>query len=308
MTFIKAFILVAILAPAVVFDVDPAFAAVSEYRTDAHSPDRAIASAQGRSEADRLMQLYNPSVFNQLTTGSVTSSARGPGSVAPSPSSSSEKPCVLQSSSNIAQLRAITQFSTNQKLELSDGVYRPSTSQPQFVKASTRAFAANTSISVNAGKQANGLLDSIRRYQDSPEVDQAIRILERKNCPKPTSKSRDCVSYVKRALRLSGLAEPFSSQLRIKGETGSERLGKSLEDQGYRNLRDTEYAPWTYDPRNAPRGAVLVYADTTGTGRGGHVEVRTDNGFASQFCDSRPVTEHSTGGNFELVGVYIKPM
>lgn len=97
------------------------------------------------------------------------------------------------------------------------------------------------------------------------------------------SKSR-CWRYVKEALLASGAVNSYP-----KTEFAREAGNELVSSYGYIRLA-------VRDPYQAPIGSVLVY----GSGRAaGHVEIRTANGFVSDFRSSTPSRR-------PLIGVYAK--
>lgn len=97
------------------------------------------------------------------------------------------------------------------------------------------------------------------------------------------SRSR-CWHYVKDALLASGVIES-----RPKTELAREAASELVNNYGFKRLSIT-------DPFAAPVGSVLVY----GTSRSvGHVEIRTKDGFVSDFRSPTP-------SHRPLVGVYAK--
>jgi hypothetical protein len=93
-----------------------------------------------------------------------------------------------------------------------------------------------------------------------------------------------CWRYVKKALLASNVIDSYPKTAYAK-QAGAE-LQKSY---GFKKIKVS-------DPFKAPLGAVLVYG-----GRGaGHVELRTDDGFVSDFESLKPSRR-------PLIGVYVKP-
>jgi hypothetical protein len=97
------------------------------------------------------------------------------------------------------------------------------------------------------------------------------------------SKSR-CWHYVKEALMASGVidARPKSALAKQAGD-------ELVRDYGFKKLS-------IRDPFAAPLGSVLVY---NARGAAGHVEIRTKNGFVSDFRSKTPSKR-------PLIGVYAK--
>jgi hypothetical protein len=93
-----------------------------------------------------------------------------------------------------------------------------------------------------------------------------------------------CWRYVKKALLASSVIDSYPKTAYAK------QAGTELQQAyGFKRIKVT-------DPFKAPLGAVLVYG-----GRGaGHVELRTDDGFVSDFESAKPSRR-------PLIGVYVKP-
>jgi len=97
------------------------------------------------------------------------------------------------------------------------------------------------------------------------------------------SRSR-CWQYVKEALLASGIIGSYPKTAYAK-QAGQELV----QTYGFKKLA-------VRDPFKAPVGSVLVY----GAGKAaGHVEIRTKNGFVSDFCSKIPSPR-------PLLGVYVK--
>jgi hypothetical protein len=97
------------------------------------------------------------------------------------------------------------------------------------------------------------------------------------------SKSR-CWRYVKEALLASGVIDS-----RPKTALAKQAANELVQDYGFKRLP-------IRDPFAAPVGAVLVY---NARGAAGHVEIRTKNGFVSDFRSKTPSKR-------PLMGVYVK--
>jgi hypothetical protein len=95
---------------------------------------------------------------------------------------------------------------------------------------------------------------------------------------------RSCWRYVKEALLAANVVDTYPGTTYAK-QAGQELISK----HGFRQLSIT-------DPFKAPVGSVLVYG-----GRGaGHVEIRTQGGFVSDF-------ESPTPSKRPLLGIFVKP-
>ena len=95
---------------------------------------------------------------------------------------------------------------------------------------------------------------------------------------------RACWRYVKEALLAANVVDTYP-QTALAKQAGDELINK----HGFRKLSIT-------DPFKAPVGSVLVYG---GPGAG-HVEIRTSEGFVSDF-------ESPTPSKRPLLGVFVKP-
>ena len=114
-----------------------------------------------------------------------------------------------------------------------------------------------------------------------PRMIRAAEIAKKRAHPKMTWL---CWKYVKDALLASGVvtSRPTTPWAKNAGE-------ELCRKYGFVELR-------IKDPRKAPVGAVVVY----GGPDAGHVEIRTENGFVSDFISATPYPR-------PLVGVFVKP-
>jgi len=95
---------------------------------------------------------------------------------------------------------------------------------------------------------------------------------------------RSCWRYVKEALLQANVVDTYPGTTYAK-QAGDELINK----HGFRRLSIN-------DPFKAPIGSVIVYG-----GRGaGHVEIRTNDGFVSDF-------ESPTPSKRPLLGIFVKP-
>ena len=115
----------------------------------------------------------------------------------------------------------------------------------------------------------------------NPRLAQAATIAEER--ANAHSKSK-CWRYVKQALLASGAVDSYP-----KTALAKEAAEELVNDYGFTKLPVT-------DPYAAPVGAVLVY---TAKGAPGHVEIRTETGFVSDFKTDKPSKR-------KLIGVYAK--
>lgn len=115
--------------------------------------------------------------------------------------------------------------------------------------------------------------------------------------------SYDCAYYVRKAL--AGTLLPKGT-----GPLGdAKHVGCRLQEHGMKNLCKTGCSSKSYtcmmDPYAAPAGSVLIY-DNVGRGchPAGHIEIRTSNGFISDYFSTRP----RNAGNKcrRLIGIWVK--
>ena len=114
-----------------------------------------------------------------------------------------------------------------------------------------------------------------------PKLAQAATIAQERAAAHSKSK---CWRYVKQALLAAGAVDSYPKTALAK-QAGDELVN----DYGFKKLPVT-------DPYAAPIGAVLVY---TAKGAPGHVEIRTETGFVSDFSTDKPSKR-------KLIGVYAK--
>lgn len=115
--------------------------------------------------------------------------------------------------------------------------------------------------------------------------------------------SYDCAYYVRKALE--GTLLPTNAG----GLGNAKDMGCGLQRYGMRNLCGNGCSRGSstcnISPYNAPEGAVLIY-DNVGSGchPAGHAEIRTSNGFVSDYASSRPRNESSSCRR--LIGIWVK--
>ena len=115
-----------------------------------------------------------------------------------------------------------------------------------------------------------------------PRLLRAAKIAEHNAFPHSTMR---CWRYVKTALLQAGAVTCYPAT-NYACQAGSELTSR----YGFVRLH-------IHDPYRAPVGAVLVYAG--GGGGAGHVEIRTEHGFASDYRSAYACRYH-------LIGVYAK--
>lgn len=117
-----------------------------------------------------------------------------------------------------------------------------------------------------------------------------------------------CYRWVKEALQRSGASPDY-----MPGQA-AKNAGPALEARGFRNVLGASgnAIRSAYD---APVGAVLVYGPAPGATdknvRWGHIEIRTERGFASDYFSTRARTGAADNGlqgrSRVLIGVYVRP-
>lgn len=114
-----------------------------------------------------------------------------------------------------------------------------------------------------------------------PRMIRAAEIARQRAHPRMTW---HCWAYVKDALLAANVvpSRPTSAWARQAG-------AELVRNYGFKKLS-------TRNPYDAPVGAVIVY----GGHDAGHVELRTEDGFASDFISSEPYPR-------PVIGIYIKP-
>ncbi len=145
-------------------------------------------------------------------------------------------------------------------------------------------------------------------YSNSKEVNNVVKYLENKMYRKGRIKGK-CYRVVKYALAYKESLIPkwFSSR-------SAKFAVNDLKKYGFINLLDDpKYKEVMKDPKNAPRGTVLVYLTNQALHKNGHIEIKMDHGIQSRYgygeTAQTPITE--TGGKrakyYKLIGVMIKP-
>ena len=78
----------------------------------------------------------------------------------------------------------------------------------------------------------------------------------------------------------------------------------ALSAQGFVNIMNSNGFEIT-DPEKAPVGSVIVYENTPGSKRPGHIEVKLDNGeYGSDYIDDQARSE--TSSQRKIIGIYVK--
>lgn len=120
------------------------------------------------------------------------------------------------------------------------------------------------------------------KYRYDARMINAAKIAQQRSLKRSTSK---CWRYVKQALLAAGVVDSYPSTVYAK-----QAAGELTSEYGFKKLK-------LRDPFRAPIGSVLVY----GGKDAGHVEIRTFNGYVSDFTSSRPYLKRP------LIGIYVKP-
>jgi hypothetical protein len=109
-----------------------------------------------------------------------------------------------------------------------------------------------------------------------------------------------CLAGVKTALQIGGVVDRYLPGSAAQGS------GPTLERSGFVNLLKTDYKDKIKSPYDAPLGSVIVYSG----GRYGHVEIKTDQGFISDYFSKNARTGSAASGlngaGRKVIGVYIK--
>jgi hypothetical protein len=168
-------------------------------------------------------------------------------------------------------------------------------------------------------ENAQGVLDNLKSsYQHQPQIQNLMdslyentskRIIKRKTRSGKTvfqvsRKKRSewigaCFRYVKDGLLSSGLTKsrlPHAAAYTAKGQ---------LENHGFYNIwtdKNLKQEIKNYD--DIPIGTILVYSG----GKYGHIEVKTDKGFVSDYVSKNPRTGWTSkfsGRGRKLIGAYV---
>ncbi len=157
-----------------------------------------------------------------------------------------------------------------------------------FLGAALTAPASRAADSLYDPSSAQALTESQRaffgersgEFRYDRRMIRAAQIASARACAAPTLR---CWHYVKEALLEAGVVSERPTTAWAK-QAGDELCRKF----GFRKLR-------IRNPLDAPVGSVIVY----GGRDAGHVELRTESGFASDFLSRKPYPR-------PLIGVYVK--
>lgn len=111
-----------------------------------------------------------------------------------------------------------------------------------------------------------------------------------------------CTKYVKHALWEK---DPRFITGKYPNGTFAVDSGEFLKGAGFSNLLDLDSFK-NMTPKNAPKGAVLVYRNTAKkNGRPGHVEIKLDDKrYGSDHINTRAISEYHP--QRELIGIYVQ--
>jgi hypothetical protein len=170
----------------------------------------------------------------------------------------------------------------------------------RYIYANATAFYAKTPLE-----------EAIESYSNSMEVHSLIESAKNRisnNGKRSLRKTSTgfCFRYVKKALIDAGLVNDRSGKPYYLPGASPQLAGPTFKKQGFTNLLETPYARQIKSAYDAPVGAILIY----GGGKWGHAEIRTADGFISDYFNPRARTGDKalgkSGKNRKLIGVYIK--
>lgn len=145
----------------------------------------------------------------------------------------------------------------------------------------------------------------VKAYSESEGVQQMITHAMRNKAP---SSKRLCYRYVKKSLLAGKLVSSYPPGARAKDAV------VDLKAQGMVNLLDDpQWKQKITGPKDAPKGAVLVYSHSLKR-KAGHIEIKTgegtSGGYVSDFYQSTPILGNANAGiasrRYQLIGVFVK--
>lgn len=162
--------------------------------------------------------------------------------------------------------------------------------------------------SVQPGGQVNGANADVANVAGLRPNDASVQAADYARSHVLGGSIGKCYAYVKKALQATGAVNTYLPGVAAKG------AGPELEKQGFVNVLGKPGAN-IRSPYDAPPGAVLVYGAAPGAtdknAKYGHIEIRTRDGFASDYFSQRARTGDASAGlegrGRVLIGVYIKP-
>ncbi len=120
-------------------------------------------------------------------------------------------------------------------------------------------------------------------YRYDSRMIRAAEIAQERARSRSTSR---CWRFVKQALLAAGVVDSYPKTAYAK-----QAAVELPNDYGFKKLK-------TLDPEKAPIGAVLVY----GGKDAGHVEIKTETGYVSDFRSDKPYTHKRP-----IIGIFVKP-
>ncbi len=144
----------------------------------------------------------------------------------------------------------------------------------------------------------------VETYSNSDEVKRMIKFSEKKYGQVLRGPGK-CYTGVKAALAAAGLVP----HKKIGGEAALSAK-ETLKEFNFINLMEEPHKLSITNPSQAPLGAILVYSSGKKCRNSkikdcGHIEIRTDKGFISDFFSTEPIT---TDPRYKLVAVMVKKM
>lgn len=163
----------------------------------------------------------------------------------------------------------------------------------------------STSDNAQAENKRTRTEAEVKAFSESQGVQQMITHAMRSKAP---SSKRLCYRYVKKSLLAGKLVSTYPPGARAKDAV------VDLKAQGMVNLLDDpQWKKKITGPKDAPKGAVLVYSHSSKR-RAGHIEIKTgegtSGGYVSDFYQSTPILGNANAGiasrRYQLIGVFVK--
>lgn len=159
---------------------------------------------------------------------------------------------------------------------------------------------------------ANNFDNSVKKYSNSLQVKRTIAWALEKNSGRHSRKM--CYQKVKEALATEFVNGKGPGQNLIPKWFASQSAKNATTDLkkfGFINLLEkSSFHKIILDPKDAPKGAVLVYK--TSLHKYGHIEIKLDDGpvsrYAADYVSDHAITDQQgLGKKYQLIGVMIKP-
>lgn len=147
--------------------------------------------------------------------------------------------------------------------------------------------------------------EDVQRYSQSEAVQKMISHAMKRKAPRS---KRLCYRYVKKALLAGPLVSTYPPGAKAKDAM------VDLKNQGMVNLLDDpQWKQKISGPKDAPKGAILVYSHSR-KNRAGHIEIKTgdghEGGYVSDFYQKTPILGNENAGmasrRYQLIGVFVK--